>query len=78
MMTAKIKVGTKVENKDADGVVQSVNLQFFADYADERNKEWAVATPSISVQMTVLPEVSAKFVMGQAYTLTFEAEEELV
>jgi hypothetical protein len=75
MMTAKVKVGTRVENKDADGVIQSVNLQFFADYADERNKKWAVATPSISVQMTVKPEVAEKFVMGKAFTLTFEPEE---
>lgn len=75
MMTAKVKVSTKVENKDSEGVVQSVNLQFFADYADERNKEWASATPTISIQMTVNPEVGAKFTQGQAFTLTFEPEE---
>lgn len=76
MMTAKVKVGTRTENRDADGNVYSVNLQFFADYADERNKEWAYATPAISVQMTVIPEVAEKFVVGKAFTLTFDPEED--
>lgn len=73
-ITAKVKVGTRVENRDADDNVYSVNLQFFADYADDRNKEWSYATPAISVQMTVKPEVAEHFPVGQAFTLTFEPE----
>jgi hypothetical protein len=73
-ITAKVKVGTRAENRDADDNVYSVNLQFFADYADDRNKAWSYATPAISVQMTVLPEVAEHFPLGQAITLTFEAE----
>lgn len=73
-ITAKVQVGTRIENRDANDNVYSVNLQFFADYADDRNKEWSYATPAISVQMTVRPEVAEHFPANGRFTLTFEPE----
>lgn len=69
-VTAKVKVRGK-----GDVVDGQVALSFTADYADERNKEWAKYTPALSLQMTVLESVADKFVVGQPFTLTFTAEE---
>jgi hypothetical protein len=54
---------------------ESVQLGFGADYNDGRNKEWAQATPMLTLNMTVKPSVGDLFAFGQAYTLTFEPEE---
>lgn len=68
-VTAKVKVIGK------GGVVDGqVVLIFSADYADERNKEWAKYTPAFSLQMTVLESVADKFAVGQPFTLTFSPE----
>jgi len=68
--TAKIKV--TVKNPVSDG---QTSLTFGADYADDRNKEWAKYTPGLTVMMTVLDSVAERFEVGQAYTLTFSPEE---
>jgi hypothetical protein len=52
----------------------STQLGFGADYADGRNAEWAAATPTLSLNMTVKPEVADLFTTGGRYTLTFEPE----
>ena len=65
-VTAKVKVAGK-----GDVVDGQVALSFTADYADERNKEWAKYTPALSLQMTVLESVADKFAVGQPFTLTF-------
>lgn len=69
--TAKIKCSSKLEPSDGQ-----VSLGFAADYADERNKEWAKYTPALSVSMTVLESVAERFEPGKAYTLTFEESED--
>lgn len=73
-VTAKVKVAGK-----GDVVDGQVALSFTADYADERNKEWAKYTPALSLQMTVLESVlesvADKFAVGQPFTLTFTPEE---
>jgi hypothetical protein len=66
--TAKIMLGSKI---DYEG--QTI-LSFFPDYSDGRNKEWASATPSLSLTMVVKPEVAANFKPQHRYTLTFEEE----
>jgi predicted RNA-binding protein with PIN domain len=74
MITAKVKLGNKVVQ--AEGTEhEQVQLVFSADYADGRNKEWSRYTPSLSLTMSVLPEVADRFEPGQAYTLTFERTE---
>lgn len=70
-VTAKAKLASRLE--DSYGNVQ---LTFYADYADGRNKEWAAATPNLNLQMTVKPSVSEMFEVGKGYTLTFEENTE--
>lgn len=54
----------------------AVALAFSPDYADGRNAEWAVATPHLSLSMTVKADVGEHFQLGSAYTLTFEPNAE--
>lgn len=70
-MIAKVKLSSKMTTG-----TDAVRLAFYADYSDGRNKEWAVATPSLSIDMTVKPEVAERLTAGQAYTLTFEENNE--
>lgn len=73
-VTAKVKCTQKsLINMGSD--FESVQLRFGADYATGRNKEWASATPTLNLDMTVKPEVGELFAFGQAYTLTFEKED---
>lgn len=69
-VTAKVFVSAKTETE------YGTNLSFHADYADGRNQAWAVATPNISVSMTVKPEVGDIFDTTKAYTLTFTPSED--
>jgi len=72
MITAKI-VCTKWAEL-GEGENRQVSVQFNADYADGRNKEWAMYTPALSLGMTLKGDVGALFEEGKAYTLTFEPE----
>lgn len=67
MVTAKVKLSSKGEVSDGQ-----VALQFYPDYEDGRNKEWAKYTPGASFQMTVLESVADRFEAGGAYLVTFE------
>lgn len=44
---------------------------FSPDYAEGRNAEWALATPSLSLTMTVNGDAAQHFAAGTAYTLQF-------
>jgi len=70
--TAKAFLSNRVENGP-----DSVQLNFYADYADGKNKEWAVNTPTLSLSMTVRKDVAEKQfpVDVTSYTITFEASE---
>lgn len=70
MVTAKIVCTSKAESGE------QVNVSFGADYADERNKEWARYTPGLSLTMGLKGSVAEKFEVGKAYTLTFEENPE--
>ena len=70
-VTAKVVCQTKI--KQYDGVT---NLSFLPDYQDGRNAEWAAATPSLSLTMTVNDNAAEHFESGQAYTLVFEKNDE--
>lgn len=70
--TAKIKLTGK-EPWGSDG---AHHLTFQPDYQDGRNKEWASATPALSLTMTVKGDVAEHFEVGTAYTLTFEPDED--
>jgi hypothetical protein len=73
MITAKVKCATK--NESGEGDDRRAAVTFYADYADGRNKEWAIATPTLSLQMTLNGKAADLFEQGRAYTLQFVAEE---
>lgn len=73
MVTAKVVLNHRSETGEGEG--RAVTLTFNADYADGRNKEWAVATPALSLTMTVKGPVAERFEMGGRYTLGFTPEE---
>jgi hypothetical protein len=64
--TAKVKVTNHVRQHNGEH-----SLSFAVDYADGRNKEWAVATPALSVSMTVKDGVADDVEVGDLFTLTF-------
>lgn len=69
-ITAKVILNAKQMTGDG-----GATLQFHADYADGRNKEWAAATPTLNLQMTVSPDVASLFELGAAFTLLFEQDD---
>lgn len=71
MITAKVKCTRKDSIPD-----DQVTLEFQADYADGRNKEWAKYTPGLSLMMTVKAEVAERFELHQPYTLQFVPTED--
>lgn len=75
MITAKV-VLTRKDPFDPDVPESQVVLQFQPDYADGRNKEWANATPALSLTMTVKAEAAGHFDEGQPYTLQFVPTED--
>lgn len=73
-VTAKVRVSS-VQKPGGAGEGSST-VSFGPDYQDGRNKEWAVATPALSLTMTVKDEIAERhFPAGTAFTLTFEKEE---
>jgi hypothetical protein len=74
MVTAKTHCQSKVEAGEGD--TRTANVTFVPDYADGRNKEWALYTPGLSLSMGLKGAVADRFQVGKAYTLTFEETEE--
>jgi hypothetical protein len=68
--TAKVKLYYKTDQHNG-----SYSLSFSPDYEDGRNAEWAHATPSLSLSMSVREDVAANFHEGQCFTLIFESED---
>jgi hypothetical protein len=54
---------------------EQTQLAFTADYADERNKEWAKYTPALSLNMNVLNSVAEHFDLQGSYLITFDKRE---
>lgn len=65
-------------NNDANnaGGPGSHTVTFAPDYADGRNAEWAAATPSLSLTMTVKADVAEHFPQGKRLTLAFVPEDD--
>jgi hypothetical protein len=60
-VTAKLKV----QSVNAFGSDQ-VQVTFSPDYQNDRNKDWAVATPALSLSMTMRADVANQFEQGEA------------
>lgn len=74
-VTAKIRLQSKnVSTPDESDPNRTATLSFAPDYMDGRNKEWAAATPALSLSMTVKGDVGDNFAVGDAFTLTFEKD----
>jgi hypothetical protein len=73
MVTAKIVCHSKSEPQ-GEGDDRQVTVSFGADYADDRNKEWARWTPGLSLTMGLRGAVADRFEVGKAYTLEFVEE----
>jgi len=53
----------------------ATEVELTPDYAEGRNKEWAAATPSGMIRMTIKNDVAAEvFQQGQPFTVVFEAD----
>lgn len=70
-ITAVATLYSKTESTDGE----QTSLAFMADYADERNKEWAKYTPALSLQMHVLNSVADQFELQGRYLLSFEKQD---
>jgi len=75
-VTAKVKLGSKIQYPTTDHWGGFWTLNFMPDYDDGRNAEWANASPSLSLTMVVRDDVHHLFEQGQAYTLTFTPSED--
>jgi hypothetical protein len=85
-VTAKFKVARKIPlgpTFDAEAGAWSDQppwgweLEMVPDYAGGRNAEWAAATPSGMIRMTIKNELAAEqFEPGDAYTIVFEKSDE--
>jgi hypothetical protein len=72
VVTAKITCTNKTEQ--GEGEHRQVNVSFGADYADGRNKEWALYTPGLSLMMGLRGPVADRFEVGKSYELRFIEE----
>lgn len=82
-VTAKFKVARKipmgvtydVPTGEWSGKPWAFEVELTPDYAEGRNKEWAEATPSGIIRLTIKNELAAEqFTIGASYTVTFELE----
>jgi hypothetical protein len=69
VITAKVKCSSKVEQ--GGGSSRFAQVALVPDYTDGRNKEWAVVTPHLTLNMTLRGEVGDRFEVGKCYTLAF-------
>lgn len=85
MVTAKFKVSRKIpwgmwfnhKEQKWEGTPSGWEVEFTPDYAEGRNAEWAAATPSGMIRMTIKNQLAADFFHeGQAITVTFSSEDE--
>jgi glucose-6-phosphate isomerase len=69
MITAKVRCCHKTES--GEGENRTARVSFLPDYVDGRNAEWAAATPSLSLEMTLNNKAADLFKADTAYTLQF-------
>jgi hypothetical protein len=76
-VTAKVRCASKEVRGEGENRMASV--AFSANYSDAQgnrvNEEWSLATPHLSVSMTLNGAAADLFEQGRNYTLVFEPEE---
>lgn len=69
--TLKLKLTGRTEIDNGE----QVQLDFQADYDDERNKEWAKYTPVLNLSFTVRSDAAAaSFEVGDTFTATLDKD----
>lgn len=71
-VTAKFKVGQTVTTDRGNG--PQVQVKLVPDYGEGKNTEWAAATPSGAIDLTIDPaktEAAEFFKPGREVTVTF-------
>lgn len=84
-VTAKFKVSRltpygsfQIKDGKIEGDCEMAEVELTPDYAAGKNAEWAKATPSGVIRMTITnPEALQQFVINDAFTVTFDKEEEV-
>lgn len=84
MVTAKFKVTRitpwgqfEIKDGQIQGDCKTAEVELTPDYAQGRNKEWSEATPAGVIRLTISnPVALARFKSGQAFTVTFEENDE--
>lgn len=72
VITAKVFCHRKTESgEDAE---RRASVEFYADYADGRNQEWAVNTPTLNLSMILNGRAADLFEQGGRYELRFVKE----
>jgi hypothetical protein len=74
MITAKVKCFFKEATGEGDN--RTATVKFEPDYAQGRNKEWAMATPYLSLTMQLNANATDLFEQNKCYTLQFVEEAE--
>ena len=75
-VTAKFKVSRNSPMGDPDAP-WAHEVELTPDYSGDRNKDWSAATPSGMCRLTITnPSAYGQFKEGQAFTLTFEENNE--
>lgn len=74
MITAKVICYRK--DVTSQGDLRGATVHFSPDYADGRNQEWAQATPSLSLTMTLNGHAADLFEQSKRYELQFVKEAE--
>lgn len=79
-ITAKFKVQRVTPQSPItgkDGTLRdSAEVELVPDYAGDRNKDWAEYTPSGTIRMWVNGPALPRFIVGQAFTVTFDESED--
>jgi hypothetical protein len=70
---SRVSAKLKLQAKQDQG--NQVGLTFSPDYEDGRNAEWAEATPTLSLAMTVKADVGALFEAGKCYDMYLEEQD---
>jgi hypothetical protein len=74
MITAKVICYRKDVTSQSD--LRGATVHFSPDYADGRNQEWAQATPSLSLTMTLNGDAAELFEQNKCYELRFVEDAE--
>lgn len=73
-VTAKFKVSRVTDYQWGNPAAE---VEFVPDYAQGRNAEWAAATPSGVIRMTVTNEGALQyFTLGRSFTVIFDPDDD--